>query len=77
MIKDLESILIDDKEYAILKEETYKDYNYLYLSSLENENDTLIRKIPKNNRELILPLDDDKEFNLACLVVLKIQKEFN
>ena len=67
-MKDLEVIDIDDKSYLILKEVTKNDKTYLYLSNINDEEDTLIRKLEK---DVILPLESDKEFELACNLFVK------
>ena len=67
-MKDLEVIDIDDKSYLILKEVTKDNKTYLYLSNINDEEDTLIRKLEDTN---ILPLESDKEFELACNLFIK------
>lgn len=68
MNKSLDVIEIDDKSYIILKEVTNKDNTYLYLSNVNDEEDTLIRKIKEND---IFPLENEKEFELACNLFIK------
>lgn len=67
-MRELEVIDIDDKSYLILKEVTKNDKTYLYLSNINDEEDTLIRKMEDSN---ILPLENDKEFELACNLFIK------
>ena len=67
-MKDLEVIDIDDKSYLILKEVTKDKKTFLYLSNINDEEDTLIRKLEK---DVILPLESDKEFELACNLFIK------
>lgn len=68
MNKELEVVEIDDKTYFILKEATSNNKTYLYLSNINDEEDTLIRKLEDTN---VLPLEDDKEFEVACNLFIK------
>ena len=70
-MKDLEVVTIDGIDYVILKEVKHEDISYLYLSNINDEEDTLIRKTDKDNKDLILPLENDQEFELACNLLLK------
>lgn len=74
MKKDLDVVLIENNEYAILKEIKHKNCTYLYLSNIESKGDTMIRKVTDNNSDLIVPLADDDEFNLACALIFKNEK---
>ena len=67
-MRELEVIEIDDKSYLILKEIIKDNKTYLYLSNINDEEDTLIRKMEDSN---ILPLENDKEFELACNLFIK------
>ena len=67
-MKDLEVVEIDDKSYLILKEVIKDNKTYLYLSNINDEEDTLIRKLENND---VLPLENDKEFELACNLFIK------
>ena len=71
MKKDLEVITIDDKDYAVIKEVSHESNTYLYLSNILDEEDTLIRKIDKNDKDLVIPLESDQEFEIACNLLLK------
>ena len=68
MNKDFEVVTIDDKDYIIIDEITHEDNTFLYLSNTTNEDDTLIRKMEK---DMIIPLKDEKEFEIACNLLLK------
>lgn len=74
MEKEVEIVTINNNDYAILKEITYKDNDYLYLSNLKDAGDTMIRKLSKDNKELIVPLESDEEFDLACALIFKKNK---
>ncbi len=67
-MRDLEVVEIDDKSYLILKEVIKDNKTYLYLSNINDEEDTLIRKLENND---VLPLENDKEFELACNLFIK------
>ena len=70
-MKDLEVITIDGEDYLILKEVKHENVSYFYLSNVNNEEDTLIRKSDKKDKDLLVPLESDMEFELACNLLLK------
>lgn len=72
MEKELEVVKIDDKDYAIIHEIEKDGKTFLYMSNVEDENDNMIRKIEPNNKDLILPLENDQEFELACGLLMKL-----
>ena len=51
----------DDNNYILFS----KIGSYLYLSNEKNPRDIMIRKEDSNDPDLLLPLDDDNEFNKA------------
>lgn len=71
MEKELEVITIDDKDYVIIEEVDHENDKYLYLSNVIDEEDTLIRKINKDDNKTVLPLKDENEFELACNLLFK------
>lgn len=71
MEKELEVITIDNKDYAIIKEKEYNDTTYIFLSNVTNPDDIMIRKSSETDKELFVPLESDKEFNIACLLLFK------
>lgn len=71
MEKELEVITIDDKDYVIIEEVDHENDKYLYLSNVIDEEDTLIRKINKDDTKTVLPLKDENEFELACNLLFK------
>ena len=71
MEKELEVITIDDKDYVIIEEVDHENDKYLYLSNVIDEEDTLIRKINKDDENTVLPLKDESEFELACNLLFK------
>lgn len=66
-MKELETIVIDGKDYYILKEKNYNNINYIFLSNVDDASDIMIRKNSSN--DMYIPLDDEKEFELACLTL--------
>ena len=71
MKKELEVITIDDKDYVIIEEVEHNNKTYLYLSNVINDEDTLIRKVDEDDKETILPLQDEQEFEIACNLLFK------
>lgn len=67
-MKDVEVVEIDNSTYVILKEVTHKDTSYLYLSNINDEDDMLIRKVDK---EMLVPLENEEEFEIACNLLIK------
>ena len=71
MEKELEVITIDNKDYAILKEKEYNDTTYIFLSNVANQDDIMIRESSEEDKDLFVPLENEKEFNIACLLLFK------
>ena len=70
-MKELEVVLIDEVEYFVIKEAKQGDLSFLYLSNVDDPEDTLIRKIDnKDNPDMMLPLASEEEFELACNLFL-------
>ena len=63
MDKELEIMTVDGVDYAILKEVKNVGTTYVFLSNVANSEDMMIRK--SVNDEDYVPLDGDKEFELA------------
>ena len=59
----IDYVIIDDKKYGILKETTYNDATYVFLANLNDPEDQLIKKYYETNKDELLPLDSDEEFN--------------
>lgn len=68
MDKEVEVIDIYDKQYIIVKEVLHNDISYFFLSNVNDSDDTMIRKSDKNDKDLIVPLSGDDEYELACLL---------
>lgn len=71
MKKELEVIEIDEKEYCVINEVTYKEKTFLYLSNIQDEEDTIIRKVSPEDKSIVIPLQDEKEFEIACNLLCK------
>ena len=67
-MKEFEVVEINAMSYIILKEVTYKETSYLYLSNINDEEDTLIRKA---EGDMIIPLTSEEEFEIACNLLIK------
>lgn len=70
-MNDLEVVLIDGVEYFIIKEAKKGNVSYLYLSNVNDYEDTLIRKVNKDDADMMLPLESEEEFEIACNLFLK------
>ena len=67
---EFEALDIDGIEYLILDRSVIDGEEYLYLSNSEDENDVMFRKVDKNDKDFIIPLDNEEE-------VIKVAKAFN
>lgn len=50
--------------------------NYLYLSNENNPHDMMIRKEDADNPSVLLPLENEEEFQKALLLLLKKKQSF-
>ena len=55
----------DDKDYMLLDQ--IRDY--VYLSNVDDRRDMMIRKVDPNDDEVLLPIEDDEEFEKALLLL--------
>ena len=55
----------DDKDYMLLDQ--IRDY--VYLSNVDDRHDMMIRKVDPNDDEVLLPIEDDEEFEKALLLL--------
>lgn len=67
-MKDIEVVEIDNTTYAVLKEVTHKNTSYIYLSNINDEDDMLIRKVAN---DMLVPLENEEEFEIACNLLVK------
>lgn len=68
--------LEDGLEYAEVKKIRYNGILYLFLSSLENDDNFCIRKlVDKNGKQVLIGLDDEAEFNEILSIF--VSKNFN
>lgn len=70
-MKELDVVKIDENDYIVLKECRKNDKIFLYLSNVNDEEDTLIRKVDENDKNKILPLENENEFELACNLFIR------
>ena len=56
----------DNKDYMLLDQ----IHDYVYLSNVDDRRDMMIRKEDENDKELLLPLEDDEEFEQALLLLV-------
>ena len=61
----------DGKDYFLVT----KIDSYLYLSNEKDSRDMMIRKEDPNDETILLPLDDDEEFEKALLLLVKQKHE--
>ncbi len=69
MEKELEVVEISNKEYYIIKKIKHGDNVYFYLSNVVDDSDMLIRKANIQDEDLLLPLKDKNEFDMACTLI--------
>ena len=62
-------VLIDNIKYEIVMEKTLNDKTYLYLTNINDDKDMLIRKYTHDSKEILKPLDNDKEFEEAMKLI--------
>ena len=55
----------DDKDYMLLDQ----IHDYVYLSNVDDRRDMMIRKVDPNDDEVLLPIEDDEEFEKALLLL--------
>ena len=68
---EVEIYSFDDKDYVLVT----KIDSYLYLSNEKDPRDMMIRKEDVNNTDLLLPLEDDEEFEHALLLLTRRKLE--
>ena len=67
--RPVEYVLIDNIKYEIVMEKTLNDKTYLYLTNINDDKDILIRKYTHDSKEILKPLDNDKEFEEAMKLI--------
>lgn len=68
---EVEIYSFDNKDYVLVT----KIDSYLYLSNEKDPRDMMIRKADVNNPDLLLPLEDDEEFEHALLLLTRRKLE--
>ena len=64
-MQQVEIIDIDNKKYMVLNEIEDNGETYLYLTNIKNPKEFLIQKVDKNDKDYLINLDDEEEFNRA------------
>ena len=70
-MEEVEIYSFDNKDYVLVT----KIDSYLYLSNEKDPRDMMIRKEDINDTDLLLPLEDDEEFEKALLLLTKMKLE--
>lgn len=70
-MEEVEVYSFDDKDYVLVT----KIDSYLYLSNEKDPRDMMIRKEDADDPELLLPLEDDEEFEKALLLLTRRKLE--
>ena len=65
----LEEFEKNNIKYEIVMEKTLNDKTYLYLTNINDDKDMLIRKYTHDSKEILKPLDNDKEFEEAMKLI--------
>ena len=68
---EVEIYSFDNKDYVLVT----KIDSYLYLSNEKDPRDMMIRKEDVNNPDLLLPLEDDEEFEHTLLLLTRRKLE--
>ncbi len=61
----IEYVIIDDKRFGVISEIPNQDTVYVFLANLEDPSEQLIRKYKIENKDDLLPLETDQEFDFA------------
>lgn len=61
----IEYVIIDDKRFGVISEIPNQDTVYVFLANLEEPSEQLIRKYKIENKDDLLPLETDQEFDFA------------
>ena len=71
----LEVLDINNKKYMVLNELTDDNETYVYLSNIKNPKDFVVRKVDKNDKEVLINLDNEEEFVKAMDLFREANKE--
>ena len=64
-MEKIETVLINNEKYGILKEVEGKEFVYVFLASIENPKNQIIRKYESKNKNVFIPLDSADEVKYA------------
>lgn len=67
--RPVEYVLIDNIKYEIVMEKVSNNKAFLYLTNINDDKDMLIRKYTHDNKEILKPLDNDKELEEALKLI--------
>lgn len=67
--RPVEYVLIDNIKYEIVMEKVSNNKTFLYLTNINDDKDMLIRKYTYDNKEILKPLDNDKELEEALKLI--------
>ena len=76
-MQQVEIIDIENKKYMVLNEITDNGETYLYLTNVKNPKDFIIQKVDKNDKDYLINLDNDEEFQKALNLFSKKIDEIN
>lgn len=68
---ELPSVIVDDQTYAIFNQVKDGNVTYVFLVNPNNQSDIMIRKLMGDDDDSFLPLANEEEFNLACMLLFK------
>lgn len=71
----VEVLDIDNKKYMVLNEINSDNETYIYLSNIKNPKDFVVRKLDKNDKEVLINLDNEEEFNKAMDLFKKVNEQ--
>ena len=75
-MKDVDLITFSSGDYYVISDVVKDNFKYLFLSKKDDMKSNLIKKIKIDEPDVLLPIEDEKEFELAfCLLFEKTQKK--
>lgn len=74
-MEEIYSLEIDGKQYLIVDQIKDKDNEFVYFSNEDNPKDFCIRKLAKDDNDMLIGLDSDEEFDYALSLFFDKHKE--
>lgn len=65
---DVDVYIINGEKYYLLEEIEINGSSYLYLSKVDDEADFMFRKRDKDDKDILVTLDDEKEVKMVALI---------